>query len=92
MGIEIIIGGIVAVLAAIFGAFKLGSWKGGVKATESARADRETENAKRAVESLEKSSQAQLNVAKESAKVNNEVSNLNDGDALRELRRDYSRD
>lgn len=92
MGIEWIVGGFFAALGAIFAAFKIGGHKGRTEADTANRVNRAEEDAKRVVDSNSKAADRQVTVATESAKVNNEVSGLNDGDAVSELRRDYSRD
>lgn len=87
-----ILGIIGAVFTAIFGALKWGQHSGAKDAEVKAKVDNANADAKRAVESNQKATEAQVEVATKSAEVNNEVSKLNDGDALNELRKSYSRD
>lgn len=88
MGLEIIIGGIIAIIAAFFGGRLIGS----SKAKSEAAGKQYAKDAERILESNQKALDAKSKVIEQSTEVRDEISNLNPGDALSELRRDYSRD
>lgn len=92
MGFEVIIGGFIAAIVAIFGALTYGKRKGRADAITEKRIEQSAIDAKRAVESSEKATQAQLKVSNDASKIRDEVSKLPSGDALSELRRDFTRD
>lgn len=92
MGLETIIGGIIAAIVAVFAAFATGNYRGKVKAAADARAERAEEESRRIVESNNQAVQALTKASNEAAKVNTDVANLPVGSALDELRREYARD
>ena len=91
MGIETIISAIVAAIIAIFAAFKLGGIKAKSKADTDSRINTNNIETARVLESNTKAAEAQVKAANNSSEVQNEVSKLNDGDAINELRRDFTR-
>lgn len=92
MGIEIIIGGIIAAILAVGAAFGIGKYKGRTVANADNTAKTAATDAKRTVESNQKATEAQLKVKENADEIRDGVAKLPDGDALSELRRDYSRD
>ena len=91
MGISTIIAGIVAAFVGIFAAFAAGQFRGKTKAASDARIKYGELETARVLDSIKKSTDAQINVSNTASEVRNEVANLNPGDAINELRRDYSR-
>lgn len=92
MGIEFIIGGIIAAIAAVAAAFGIGKYKGRVKADADNTAATAKLDAKRTVESNQKATEAQLKANQNANEVRDEVTRIPDGGAIDELRRDYTRD
>lgn len=88
MDIGLILGGAVAFVVAIFGAWFGAKRVGRAEAT----ADVATRDAARVAESASKAAAAQVNAANQSMEVRNEVSNLGDGSAADELLKHWSRD
>ena len=91
MGIETIVTGIIAAIVAIFAAFKIGGIKAKSKADTDDRIKSNNIETSRILESNTKAAEAQIKAANNSSEVQNEVSKLNDGDAINELRRDFTR-
>ena len=89
---ETIIGAIFAAIVGIFGAYKFGGYKAKSKADTEYRIAANNAETKRILEVNNQSAKAQLGASDNATKVQNEVNSLNDGDALRELRTNYSRD
>lgn len=87
MGIELIIGSIFAAIVAFFGAKSYGKFKG----RNEANAARDKEDIIREANATTEAANAQVKVAKNATDIQNEVTSLDDGSALSELRRDYVR-
>ena len=92
MGLEFIIGIAVAAIAAIAAAFGLGKYKGRVTEAADRTAATAKADAKRTVESANEAVQAQLKANQNANEVRDEVARAPDGNAIDELRRDYTRD
>ena len=92
MGFEFIIGSIIAAIAGIFGAYNVGSYKAKSKADTDNRIANNNIETKRVLDANQKSTEKQLAASSNATKVQHEINSLNDGDALRELRDNYSRD
>lgn len=92
MGLETIIGGIIAAVVAVIAAFATGNYRGKTKATADATVRFNELETKRVVESNNKAMETITKASDNAAKINSEVADLPVGDALSELRRDYARD
>lgn len=84
--------GIIGTIVAIASAYFAGKFIGTSKAKSDASASRATEDANRISESASKAAGAQVEASKNASDIRNEISSLDDGDALKQLRRDYARD
>lgn len=87
MGLEMIIGLAVAVLAAIAGAFGLGKSRGATIAETKADKQRTEENAAASVAAAER----QAEVTREASDVQQTVNHMPDDDVDRELREQFTR-
>lgn len=92
MGLETIISIIIAAITATFGAFFVGRYKGKSKADTDNRIKEADERSFRIIQSNKESTQAQIKASNSATEVKNEIINLNDGDAINELRKHYARD
>ncbi len=87
MGLEMIIGLAVAVLAAIAGAFGLGKSRGATIAETKAEIQRTEENAAATIAAAER----RVEVTKEASNVQEAVKRMGDDDVDRELREKFTR-
>lgn len=92
MGLETIIGGVIAAIVACIAAFAAGSFKARTKANADNTARNATEAAKLDIESNRQATEAQLKAAKNAQEIADDVYILPDDGAASELRRNYSRD